>query len=53
MENNISKKIGQLKNFNYFNIDLDSEIAKSTQLEATQMIFKKQDSMISSTNIPM
>ena len=32
--------------FNYFNIDLDSEIAKSTQLEATQMIFKKsQDSM--------
>ena len=27
--------------FSYFNIDLDSGIANSTQLEATQMIFKK------------
>ena len=32
--------------FNYFNIRFDSEIAQSTQLEATQMIFKKNhDSM--------
>ena len=32
--------------FNYFNIGFDSEIAQSTQLEATQMIFKKnRDSM--------
>ena len=32
--------------FKYFNIGFDSEIAQSTQLEATQMIFKKNhDSM--------
>jgi len=32
--------------FDYFNINLESEIAKTTQLEATQMIFKKNhDSM--------